>query len=150
METKPVNTTPSRRLLAVLAVSLSLNLLIIGGLGALALRWHLHPQEQAFRLLTRQYTRRLDHDDARIMRTTLAAHHEQIFSAWQAYRQSLKPLAAAFNETPRNEAHLQAAEQETRNRRIDLGTTVEDAVFDGAEKISPAGRNKLVNAPGAE
>jgi hypothetical protein len=138
----------SRGLLAVLVVSLCLNLLFIGASGALALRWHLHPQEQAFRLLARQYSRKLDRADARLMRTTLLEHREQILGAWQAYRQSLKPLAAALDETPRNEEHLRAAQQEARNRRIALGDAVADAVFAGAEKISPAGRAALVREGG--
>jgi uncharacterized membrane protein len=129
--------------LALLAVSLCLNLLFIGAVGAFALRWQLHPQEQAFRLLTRQYTRRLDRDDAQLMRAALAEHREQILGAWQAYRRSLKPLAAALDETPRNAQHLQAAEQETRNRRIAMGDAVADAVIAGAEKVSPAGRARL-------
>lgn len=150
MDPAATSSGPSRRLLAVLAVSLCLNFLFIGGLAALALRWHLHPQEQAFRLLTRQYTRRLDHADAQAMRAALREHRAQIVAAWAAYRQSLKPLADAMNETPRNEEHVHAAQQETRNRRVALGDAIEEAVFAGAEKVSPAGRARLVSGPGAE
>jgi hypothetical protein len=150
MNTLPAPSTPSRRLLAVLAVSLCLNFLFIGGLGALALRWHLHPQEQAFRLLTRQYTRRLDHADAHTMRGALLQHRAQILAAWIAYRQSLKPLAMALDQAPRNDEQVRAAQQETRQRRIALGDAIGDAVFAGAEQISPAGRARLVNVPGAE
>lgn len=149
MEPAAASSGPSRRLLAVLAVSLCLNFLLVGGLAAAALRWHLHPQEQAFRLLTRQYTRRLDHADAHAMRAALQEHRAQIVAAWVAYRQSLKPLAEAMNQTPRNQAQLDAARQETRKRRNALGDAIEDAVFDGAEQVSPEGRARLVGGPGA-
>lgn len=135
---------PSRRLVILLVVSLCLNFLFIGMGAAVATRWHLHPQEQAFRLAMRQFTRRLDHDDARIMRATLLEHRGQIMAAWSDYRRSLKPLAAALQESPRNEDRLHAAEQETRTRRIALGDAMSEAVIAGAEEISPEGRAALL------
>lgn len=144
------NARPSRRLVAILAVSLCLNFLFIGIAAAVAIRWHLHPQEQAFRLAMRQFTRKLDHDDAKIMRGALLDHRQPIIAAWSGYRQSLRPLAEALQETPRNQDRLHAAEQATRERRIALGDAISDAVLDGAQKLSPAGRAALLRPRGAD
>ena len=134
----------------MLVISLCLNFLFIGAMGALALRWRLHPEQQALRLLTHQFTRRLEHADAHLMRATLLDHREQILGAWRAYRQSLKPLGAALQETPRNEEQLRAAEQQTREKRIALGDAVTDAFMAGAEKLSPAGRAALLRDRAAD
>ena len=142
--------SPSRRLLILLVVSLCLNALFIGGGAAVAIRWHLHPQEQVLRMTMRHFTRRLDHDDARIMRATMLEHRGQITAAWDDYRHSLKPLAAALQESPRNQDRLHAAEQETRTRRIALGDAISDAVIAGAEEISPEGRAALFKDKNAD
>lgn len=141
---------PSRGLLAVLVISLCLNFLFVGAAGALALRWRLHPEQQALRMLTHRFTRRLDRADAHLMRATLLDHREQILGAWRAYRQSLKPLGEALLETPRSEEHLHAAEQQTREKRIALGDAVTDAFMAGAEKLSPSGRAALVRDRAAD
>jgi uncharacterized membrane protein len=140
----------SRGMLALLVVSLCLNCLFIGGGAAAAVRWHLHPQEQVYRMALRRMTRRLDHDDAQAMRATLQEHRAQISAAWLDYRRALKPLAAALQETPRNEEHLRAAEQAVRTRRIALGDAVSDAVIAGTEKLSPAGRAALLKERGID
>ena len=143
-------TSPSRSLLILLAASLCLNALFIGVGAAVAIRWHLHPQEQVLRMAMRHFSRRLDHDDARIMRATMLEHHGQITATWNDYRHSLKPLAAALQESPRNQDRLHAAEQETRTRRIALGDAISDAVIAGAEEISPEGRAALFKDSSAD
>lgn len=139
-----------RGLLILLVASLCLNCLLIGGAAAAALRWHLHPQEQLYRVALRQMTRRLGHDDAQAMRGVMQQRRQAIVTAWLDYRASLKPLAAALQETPRNEAHLQTAQQEMRNRRIALGDAVSDAVVAGMEKLSPEGRAALLKSRGID
>jgi uncharacterized membrane protein len=139
-----------RGLLILLVASLCLNCLLIGGAAAAALRWHLHPQEQIYRVALRQMTRRLGHDDAQAMRRAMQERRQAIVAAWLDYRRSLKPVAAALQETPLNAEHVRAAEQEMRDKRIALGDSLSDAVLAGMEKLSPQGRAALLKERGLD
>lgn len=138
--------SPSRGLRIVLIASLCLNLVFIGAGAAVAARWHAHPQEQLFKLALRQVTRHLDRDDARVMRRSFLGHAPRIVAAQAEYRQSLKAAVSAMQESPRNDDKLQAAIGDARAKRIAAGDLAFDALVEGLQDISPAGREALLKA----
>jgi uncharacterized membrane protein len=136
--------SPYRWLKGVLIASLCLNLLLAGAAGALAVRWRLHPEQEIYRLALRQVTRQLDRDDARVVRHAFIARRMDSLAAYTEYRQSLKPVLAALQESPRDEDKLQAAIREARAKRTMVSDLTFDALLSGLETISPAGRDALL------
>lgn len=136
--------SPYRWIRGVLIASLCLNLLLAGAAGALVMRWRLHPEQEVYRLALRQVTRLLDHDDARVVRRAFVARRGDTQAAYAEYRQSLKAVLAALQESPRNEDKLQAAIREARAKRSAVSDLTFDALLNGMETISPAGRDALL------
>jgi hypothetical protein len=134
----------SRWLAVILALSLALNLLMIGAASAYLARWRQQPLEQTDRMVLRQLTRRMDADDAHTMRQAVAGHRAQIVSAYRDYRQSLRALLTALQASPRSDDQVQAAIADTRDKRNALGDAVFDAALSGLEQVSPAGREALL------
>ena len=134
----------SRWLAVILALSLALNLLMIGAAGAYVARWRHQPVEQSYRMVLRQLTRRMDADDASVMREAVVAHRAQIVSAYLDYRRSLRALLTTLQASPRDDAQVQAAITDTRAKRNALGDAVFDAALSGVEQVSPAGREALL------
>ena len=124
----------------VLIASLCLNLLLVGAAAAFSLRWHRHPDQEVYRLALRQVTRQLDHDDARLVRRAFAARREQSMAAYAEYRQSLRAVIAAMQESPRNEDKLQAAIREARAKRTAVSDLTFDTLLSSLQMVSPEGR----------
>jgi len=138
--------SPFRWLKRVLIVSLCLNLLLVGAATAIAVRWQLHPDAQIYRVALRQLTRQLDHADAGIVRRTFFERREQARSANADYRRALRELLAALQESPRDDARLQAAIRDARAKRAAQSDVTFDSLLGSLQEISPAGRDALLKA----
>lgn len=138
--------SPYSRFRIILIASLCLNLLLLGAAGAVVLRWRFQPGAQIYRAEMRQLTRRLDHQDAQLVRSTFSGHRAQILAAAVDYRRSLKVVVAALQESPRNEDKVQKAIRDARASQAALGERTFDVLLTSLQNISPQGRDALLKA----
>lgn len=133
----------------LLALSMALNLFLLGAAGTLLLR----PNAPQLPITPDQIetlaVAPLKGDDKRIMEQAFHSRHTEIMNARSIYRASLRRAVAIIGQPGLDTPALRAEANRAKLARAEMNGLVVDALIDGIEHVSPEGRRALVLSPGA-
>jgi uncharacterized membrane protein len=144
----------SGRVRWLLVGSLTVNLLLLGAAGAMALQHASTVPLKPVAGINHSMERHLDHiaaslpaSDAVVMRTALRADAVKLAAAETELRLSKEAVRESLRAQPFDPAAVRAAMAETNAAREHIYTVVHDAVATATERMSEAGRRTLADWP---
>jgi uncharacterized membrane protein len=139
----------NRRWRIALAVSLAVNLLLIGVLGTWAARplFRGPPPQPSFARVIDRIAHRLDDSDAAALRSAYDARREDIARLSGNMRAARNKVRGALRAEPFDANALGAAMNEASAARASFDAAIQDVMREGAVAMSPAGRRALARGP---